>query len=308
MGADAGPGKDSGAVIGTDSGTDAGTSTELVCGNGFATEVFRDDFGGASIDLAKWNVAQQNVGGGTFTQLTKMLPANVTVSAGKLHVASHRHCIDPYPTISAANPAQCAGTNYYSGAWITGKTGFAAGKGLMRFLAKIPTAVQGTFPALWARNTQSNPNYAELDLIEQWWDGYTKGVVSDATRFSSTTWLGDGTVHTGSNYVGPVSDVNSGFHVYEVEWDGTAANATIAYYFRDTPTGTRTTLKTVDATSPGVSGNVSNAALKTMLGYGFRPYVDFAVQPDTSYHVSPNEAATYAPEDLEVDSIIICAP
>ncbi|MGK3993480.1 hypothetical protein [Sorangium sp. So ce1024] len=39
---------------------------------------------------------------------------------------------------------------------------------------------------------------------------------------------------------------------------------------------------------------------------GFRPYIDFAVQPDTRYHVSPDAATTYDPTDLEVDAMITC--
>jgi len=286
----------------------ADAGSPLGCTTAFPTEAFRDDFDGAALDATRWDTVQQNAGGGVFTQLTKMLASNVTVSNGQLHVAVHRHCSDPYPNGAPVNPGACSGAASYSGAWIKGKNGFGAGKGLIRFLARVPQAQPGTFPALWARNTQSSPNYGELDLIEQWWDGAAKGVASDPKTFSSTTWLATGSEHTGGNLVGPVADVNGGFHVYEVEWDGTGATATITYAWRNTPAAAQVVLKQVTSSSSGLSGVVSNATLKTILGFGFRPYIDFAVQPDTAYHVGPDTAATFAPGTLDVDSVVTCLP
>jgi hypothetical protein len=296
---DAGSSPDAGPV-------DAGAS--LNCTTTYPTEAFRDDFDGASLDATKWDTVQQNAGGGVFTQLTKMLASNASVSNGALHLAVHRHCSDPYPNGAAVHPALCAGANFYSGAWLKAKNSYGTGKGLIRFLARVPTAQPGTFPGLWARNTQSSPNYGEFDLIEQWWDGATKGVMTDPRTFSSTTWLATGAEHTGGNGVGPVADVNGGFHVYEVEWDGTGTNALITYSWRFSPTSTPVVLKQVNSSSSGLSGVVSNAALKTILGFPFRPYLDFAVQPDTVYHVGPDTAATFDPGTLDVDAVVTCLP
>lgn len=286
-------------------------STSITCPSGFATEAFRDDFNGTAIDKTKWQVIEQNNGsGGSFTQLTKMLANNVTVSNGRLHIASKRHCQDPYANKSAAeNPAKCSGTNYYSGGWIKATSGYAPSKGLMIFLAKMPTPVQGIFPALWARNTESSTYYGEFDLIETWWDMSGKGKVSDSNLYASTTWMGtNAQFHTSSNQVGPMANLVSGLHVWEVEWDATAATPAVKYYYRDQPGATRVLTKTVTADTAGLSGNVSAATFKQILTYGFRPYVDFAVQPDSSWHVGPDTAATYNPEDVEVDSVIVCKP
>jgi hypothetical protein len=308
---DAGPkGDDAGRPLdggATDGGTvDAGSL--LGCTTAYPTEAFRDDFNGTALDATRWDTVQQNVGGGVFTQLTKMLAANVSVSNGALHLAVHRHCSDPYPNGAPVNPGACGGTASYSGAWLKAKNASGSGKGLIRFLARVPAAQPGTFPGLWARNTQSSPNYGELDLIEQWWDGATKGQMSDARTFSSTTWLATGAEHTTGNGVGPVADVNGGFHVYEVEWDGTAATALITYSWRLAPGSAPVVLKQVDANSGGLAGVVSNATLKTILGFGFRPYIDFAVQPDTAYHVGPDAAPTFDPGTLDVDAVVTCLP
>lgn len=291
------------------------TPTALSCPTGY-TEVFRDDFEGTSVDTTKWNIANQNVGGGTFTQLTHMLSANVAVSGGTLKIASKRHCSAPYPTITAENPGQCAGTNYYSGGWITGKSGHAPGKGLMIFRAKMPSAVRGYFPALWARNAHGweTNTYGELDLIEKWWDMGSKGTDSNDDLMASTTHIYNGTTtsHTTSNTAGPYAGSSIGFHVWEVEWNATVTPATIKYYYRDSPTSTRNLLRTVTYSSTW-NAALTDQQVKDALNdtgcstnCGFRPYIDFAVQPDSAYHVSPDTATTYDPTDLEVDSVITC--
>lgn len=281
------------------------------CPTGFGTEVFRDDFNGTAVDTAKWSVVQQNTGGGEFTQLTKMLRSNVTVANGRLKIASRRHCIDPYTNPGAAeNPEKCAGTSYYSGGWLKTVGSYAPSRGLMVFQAKMPAPVAGTFPALWARNTYGDMYYGELDLIENWWDMVGKGnSTNNASLFSSTTHVvTDAWHHTNSNSSPLIANLVSVFHVWEVEWDATVTPATVRYYYRDAPGATRVLLRTVTNQTPGLSGYVTEDQLKTTLNAGWRAYVDFAVQPDTVWHVGPDTAQTYDPEDLEVDSVIICKP
>ncbi|MBK7861383.1 MAG: DNRLRE domain-containing protein [Archangiaceae bacterium] len=291
---------------------DAGTppppppATGISCPAG-SSEVFRDDFTGTSLDTSRWSVIEQNNGGGTFTQLTKMRAANVTVTGGRLHVASRRHCVDPYGNSAAAeHPDTCAGTNYYSGGWIKTKTAYAAGKGLMVFHAKMPAPVRGMFPALWARNEHGDQYYGELDLIETWWD-VGKGTAADPNVYSSTTHMGAGAaVHTSNNQVGPFANLPSRFHVWEVEWDSTVSPAVARYYYRDAPGAARVLTRTVTSSSPGFAGKIPEQQFATALTDAWRPYVDFAVQPDSVWHVGPDSAATYDPEDLEVESVIVC--
>jgi hypothetical protein len=286
--------------------------TTIACPSGFGTEVFRDDFNGTSLDTAKWSNIQQNNGGsGEFTKLTKMLASNVTVSNGRLKVASRRYCADPYPNQNVAeHPEKCAGTNYYSGAWLKTVGNYAPGKGMMVFHAKFPAPVPGIFPALWARNTYGDLHYGELDLIETWWDMSGKGNSTNNTSlFSSTTHVvTDGWHHTNSNASPLIPNLLSSFHVWEVEWDASATPPTVRYYYRDAPGATRVLLRTVTHQTPGLSGYVTADQFKTTLSAGWRAYVDFAVQPDTAWHVGPETAQTYDPEDLEVDSVIICKP
>lgn len=285
-------------------------SSKLSCPSGFANEVFRDDFDGAALDTAKWSVIQQNNGGGgAFTQLTKMISNNVAVSNGRLKLSSKRHCQDPWVTRTAPeNAAKCAGANYYSGAWIKSNNSYAPGKGVMAFHAKMPSPVRGMFPALWARNVHSDKFYGELDLIETWWDA-TKGVAADPNVYYSTTHMTENAGHhTSNNAAGPFANLVTAFHVWEVEWDATATPATVKYYYRDAPGATRVLTRTVTSQTQGLAGFVSEADFKTTLADGWRPYVDFAVQPDSAWHVGPDTAAVYDPEDLEVESVIVCKP
>lgn len=321
---------DSGADSGTS--TDAGTKTDagggsgdsggapgggISCPKSMATEVFRDDFEGTSIDTTKWNVVEQNNGGGTFTQLTKMLKENVRVSGGTLKLATKRHCVDPYPAGSPEHPALCSGTNYYSGAWLKTARGYAPGKGIMIFHAKVFAPVRGTFPALWARNTRSGTNghYLEMDLMEQWWD-YPKGVAGNPNTFAVTTHLDTTTQpynSTRNNGVGPYASFSDRFHVFEVEWNATVTPAWIKYWYRDTPTAPRQLMRALFASSSWKSA-VTDAQFAeaiedvgcTGAGCGMRAYIDTAVTPDTAWNVGPNTASTFDPGDLEVDSVIIC--
>lgn len=284
--------------------------TELLCPTEYPNEVFRDDFDGNALDNTKWEVIQgnNNPSAGVFTQLTKMLRANVKVEGGRLKVSSKRHCADPYPNVTPEHPARCAGTNYYSGGWLKGKGTYAPGKGWMAFHAKMPAPMPGTFPALWARNSFSDARYGELDLIETWWDS-PKGTAGNPNKFSVTTHLGSSPrFNTSANEVGPFPNLASVFHVWEVEWDASAVPAVARYYYRDSLGSSRILLRTVNYLSPGFNGNITDEAFRTALADGWRPYVDFAVHPGGTWHVGPDVADVYDPEDLEVDSVIVCAP
>jgi hypothetical protein len=282
----------------------------IACPAAFPREAFRDDFDGSAVDTTRWDVIQQNSGGGgTFTQLTKMLASNVSVAGGRLHIASRRHCQDPYPAGAADSPAKCSASNFYSGGWVKTKNAYAPGRGLMVFLAKMPPPVPGIFPALWARNTRGDTLYGEFDLIETWWDLRSKGVASNPDQFAVTTWMStNAQFHTPGAVVGPFTNLTTGLHVWEVEWDAEAATPVARYYYRDAPGATRVLLSTVTATSNGLAGKITAQQFQDALRQGWRAYADFAVQPDTVWHVGPDTAASYDPEDVEIDSVVICQP
>jgi len=179
----------------------------------------------------------------------------------------------------------------------------------MAFRAKMPAPVRGTFPALWARNSDGSTHYTELDLIETWWDTKNKGVAADPNAFKITSHFGPGAkYHTSGGHVGPFANLVTDFHVWEVEWDANASPPQARYYYRNAPGATRVLLSTVTSQTAGWAGNVTDADLKTGLSKGFRPYVDFAVQPEASWHVGVDSASVYDPEDLLVDSVIVCSP
>jgi len=67
-------------------------------------------------------------------------------------------------------------------------------------------------------------------------------------------------------------------------------------------------LRRVDASTAGLSGKLSSDEFRAILDSPWRAYIDFAVQPETSWHVGPDSAATYAPGPLEVDAVVLCAP
>ena len=289
---------------------DGTTAATLACPSGFRNEVFRDDFNGTAVDTAKWQLIDGRAGGGgTFTQLTTMRRDNVRVSGGNLRIASQRHCEDPYDNRSSPeHPAKCSGTNYYSGGWLKTVGNYAPGKGVMIFQAKMPRPVPGSFPALWGRNTEGGTLYTELDLIETSWDS-PKGVAMDPNKFSVTTHFGtNAALHAQGPAVGPFANLVTAFHVWEVEWDAYASPAVARYYYRDAPGAARTLLRSVTHESSGFAGKVSATDFAEGLKRGFRPYIDFAVVPDTQWSVGADSASSYDPEDLLVSSVIVCKP
>lgn len=282
----------------------------LRCPASLPREVFRDDFDGDALDPAIWQVQDFGAGsGGTFTQLTTMRRENVVVSGGTLALSSMRHCEEPRANRSApAHPASCASQNYYSGAWVRTREGYAPGRGLMVFRAKLPPPVRGFFPALWARNTEGEALYVELDLIEMTWDD-AKGVEATPGTFKVTTHFGpNASIHAQGPAVGPFEGLTSELHVWEVEWDAEAAPAVVRYFYRDSPGAERVLLRETTVASSGFAGRVSEEDFREGLRRGFRVYADFAVMPETRWSVGVDSAPTYAPEDLLVDSVIVCAP
>ncbi|HNS98842.1 MAG TPA: hypothetical protein PKL73_17940 [Polyangiaceae bacterium] len=275
-----------------------------------STEVFRDDFDGSEVDESKWNVVDQGIGGGTFTQKTYMRRENVKVQDGNLVVSSWRHCENPRSNRNAPiHESRCPGTgdNYYSGAWLKVKGGYAAGgKGSVGFRAKMPKPVPGSFPALWARNTEGGDLYTELDLIEMTWDR-PKNVPAAPDTFVVTTHFGAGAkYHAKGPAVGPFQGLTDSFHVWEVQWDAGTSPAIVRYYYRDTADSPPQLLRETTVASSGFAGNVKETDFAEALRKAFRPYVDFAVLPETTWSVSPDAAEIYAPDDLLVDCVIVC--
>ncbi len=282
---------------------------------GYATEVFHDDFDGTTLDTSLWEISAgaADPKNGSFTQITNMLSQNVSVSGGLLRLVTKRQCTDPWTDPSApAHPAMCTpGPNYYSGAWI--KANFTkemlAPKGAMIFSAELPKPEPGTWPALWARNTDVN-GYGEFDLIEQWYDS-PAGTINNPDDFSATTHFGSGSTpvwQTSKNQVGPFSHLDTGFHVWAVEWDSTVSPSTVRYYYGNTPGTAPTLLKTVTYETPGLSGNITSAEFTSALNDSWRPYIDVGVSPADEWHESPDSAATFDTEELDVDWVVMCKP
>lgn len=276
------------------------------CPAAFPNEVFRDDFDGTSMDGAKWNVTDQGPGGGTFTQLTRMRRENARVAEGKLVLSSMRHCEDPRANRAAPeHPTQCAGQNYYSGAWLKSVNAYAPSHGLMAFHAKMAPPVRGVFPALWARNTEGGDLYVELDLIEMSWDE-KKGVEGPPDSFFVTSHFGAGAKYHAQGPLLQFPSLTAAYHVWEVEWDADAV--AVRYYYRDAPGAARALLREDTAESKGFKGNVTAAQFAEGLRRGFRAYMDFAVFPDTPWTAGADTNPSYDPEDLFIDSVVICAP
>jgi hypothetical protein len=289
------------------------------CPTGFATQVFRDDFNGTSLDTSTWGITTgaADPSAGSFTQITSMISENVAVSDGLLRLTTKRTCSDAYtdPT-AAAHPASCSsGKNYYSGAWIKANwtAAMLAPKGIMMFAAQPPTPQPGTWPALWARNTDAH-GYGEFDLIEQWFDS-PAGTVTNVGDFSATTHFGpesSPTIQTTSNQVGPFSGLDDAFHIWAVAWDSTVVPSTVKYYYGASPgdgltLSDLTLLRTVTYQSAGLS-SFSSADFTAALDDSWRPYIDVGVSPANSYHESPDSAPTFNTAELDVDWVLMCKP
>ena len=192
--------------------------------------VWSDEFDGASLDAAKWNLADNCWGGGNEErQCYTPAPANHRVADGLLSIIARRetHSGPAFPPDQRTTPdkRQATNTKPFTSARLStdGKAGWLYGKVQVR--AKLPQG-QGTWPAIW--------------MLPEGWD-YGAWAASGEIDIMEAVNLGTpcpscsggtenrvlGTIHFGgqpphNRYIGDETAMPGAlddFHVYEVEWD-----------------------------------------------------------------------------------------
>jgi len=169
--------------------------------------VFEDNFDGATLDMAKWNVESgdgcPDLCGWGNNELQSYGADNISVAGGVLSIAG-REELDGSYTSGRVN------TN--------GKFEFEYGR--VEVSARIP-AGQGTWPAIWALHSDPTiygpwPLSGEIDIME----AFNYGVDGNQST-KSTTHYGLPTAPydgTGSSTDLP-SNADLGFHEYAIEWE-----------------------------------------------------------------------------------------
>jgi beta-glucanase (GH16 family) len=167
------------------------------------TNVWSDEFNGASIDLTKWRfdlgngATNNNPGWGNneleyYTSRTN----NAYVTNGMLHIRAQ---------IESTNTSE--GTFRYTSARMKTQGLFSKKFGRIEWRAKLPAGT-GMWPALWSLgNTGSWPSCGEIDVVEN--NGANPTFVQ-----GSLHWGGDTTGIY--NFAGGDSVTN--FHVYDLDW------------------------------------------------------------------------------------------
>ena len=121
-------------------------------------------------------------------------------------------------------------TKEYTSARLITKDKYEFTYGRIDVRAKLPSG-DGTWPAIWTLganiDTVSWPACGEIDIMEHW--GYDPGIVSSATHTTACNGNNCDTMTVGST---TLSDYDTEFHVYSVEWNEDELNFLIDGNFR----------------------------------------------------------------------------
>lgn len=171
-----------------------------------ATEIFDDEFTGATLDPTKWNTcywwAQNNTctNGGNL-ELEYYTPQNVSVHDGYLDLVAEKQYVDPTHDYTSG----MVSTNDCCGQPIT----FQFQYGYMEMSAQLPPG-KGMWPAFWL--VPSDHTWPpEIDAME--WQGQ-----KPRTNFLTIHWgKSKNPQQSGGEFVGP--NMSKGFHTYGLLWE-----------------------------------------------------------------------------------------
>lgn len=228
-----------------------------------------DEFDGAVVDRAKWNVRDQT---SNSNEQSYLLARNVTQGGGSLTIRAQREV--------------AGGRQYTSGYLDTiGKTAIGIGS-RWEIRAKVPTQLgssQGLWPAFWLR---SNETAGEIDVAE--WYGSPNPNLADAHRKVDNvvheSTMG-GMAKSGRSYSFPGASVPSdGFHTYAVELqeDG-------IHFF-------------VDGVPSHTVSRASSPWIAPMMSGTWNIRMNFQVGKEGTWATAPT-AATRLPADFVVDHV-----
>jgi beta-glucanase (GH16 family) len=186
----------------------------LVCGTGVARGAWQlswsDEFDGSSINATNWTYETGNGRdgwGNNELEYYTSRPQNAYVSNGILHIVALKEAYSGF---------------HYTSAKIRTHGLFSQKYGRFEFRARLPQG-KGYWPALWMMPEDSVygrwPTSGEIDVMEN------RG--GDQATVLGTIHFGSSSSHAqsfGPPYTFPSGDSVTNFHVYAVEWSGTAVS------------------------------------------------------------------------------------
>ena len=166
--------------------------------------VWRDEFTGSRLDLAKWQYDTAHNKRGWFNKEKQYYSAG-----GNLRVANGRLVIEARHETPASAP-DWGGQNYTSGK-IVSKRGWTYGFYEVR--AKLPCA-RGTWPAIWMlpEHMEKWPDDGEIDIMEQ------VGAEPNLIYATLHTKLFNHAIKTQRSAQQLVPTSCAAFHVYQLDW------------------------------------------------------------------------------------------
>jgi beta-glucanase (GH16 family) len=171
-------------------------------------QVWADEFGGDQLDPAKWEMEENNYGGGNNERQAYRTDAKYCfVKDGYLHIAVHR---DPHTTSDGK-------TQPYSSARIRTRERGDWTYGRFEVRARMPSG-QGIWPAVWMLPTRSRYGGwaagGEIDILES--RGSALHETTGAIHFGGA-WPRQ--QHLAHSYAFPQDNAAAAFHDYALEWN-----------------------------------------------------------------------------------------
>jgi beta-glucanase (GH16 family) len=169
--------------------------------------VWRDEFSGTRLDLAKWSFdTSRNKEGwfnGELQYYSAGRPQNLRVANGFLTIEAHRDTPRQYP--------DWGGQHYTSAKIVSKDAGWTYG--FYEIRAKLPCA-RGTWPAIWMLPTDMKkwPDDGEIDIMEQ------VGAEPNLIYASLHTGLFNHVLKTQRSAQRLVPTSCSAFHRYQLDW------------------------------------------------------------------------------------------
>ncbi len=162
---------------------------------------FDDEFNGTAVDTTRWNVLNQDIGGG-YSQV-HFTPGDVAVGNGVLDLSATRGSTTDRP---------------YSAGFMFTKQTFSTGYWEARM--KMPDGpANGEWPAFWMNAPPGT--FPEIDILE--WLGNTPG-----TSWETYHPPNDGSLTGGAGFGGQATgtDWSTGYHVYGMLWSSNVSKST----------------------------------------------------------------------------------
>lgn len=179
---------------------------------------FYDEFSGAAIDRAKWDVVE-GLARDAYQENSEQWcdPANVEVSNGtmKMHVKRIPRQEKKFSIWITDGMKELSATCEFSSGEISTKKGY--GFGMYEARCRIPKG-KGIWPAFWMYGAPKGPNN-EIDVFEFW---NQKGLIKKVSkrkfaRVQNMTAHYNGGMSGVKKEIGP--DFSEGFHTFSVIWD-----------------------------------------------------------------------------------------